>query len=263
MDLIKDKHEIDIAFVLLHGRMGEDGSIQGMLKILGIPFVGSDVLASAMSLNKKIAKSIYRASGLMVAKDVILEKKDKYSAEAIIQRLGEKVVVKPVCEGSSIGTSICNGEKELLRGIELAFSHDTEVMVEEYLEGREVTCGIMGNRDLVALPLVEIIPGSDHSFFDYRAKYTPGATREICPAQIPDSLAKKAQDVAKRAHRGLQCRVWSRTDMIIKGDDIYVLETNTIPGMTETSLFPLSAKQAGISMPQLLERLIDLSLEGD
>lgn len=261
MELINDKDMIDIAFILLHGRMGEDGSLQGLLKILRIPFVGSGVLGSAVSLNKKISKKLYTASGLLVPRDAIIRKGDIYSINQIIDTLGNKLIVKPIQEGSSIGTSICNDKGELERGIEHAFQYDSEIIIEEFIEGVEVSCPVLGLKELEALPLVEIIPRGKYTFFDYKAKYTPGATKEICPAHLPDHLTKRAQQCAITAHRSLECRVWSRTDMIVREQDIYVLETNTIPGMTETSLFPLSARVAGIPMSKLLDRLIELSLK--
>lgn len=260
-DLLAGAREIDIAFSLLHGRFGEDGCIQGLLNILGIPFVGSDVLSSAMALHKKIAKTLYQSNGLEVARDVILLKGEGFSVNEIQNRLGAATVVKPVKEGSSLGMSICYSSEELREGIQEAFLHDREVMVEEYISGREVTCCVIGNRDLETLPLIEIVPKAPYRFFDYKAKYTPGATDEICPAPLAEALSERARSCAMTAHRALRCDVWSRTDMIIREEKIYLLETNTIPGMTESSLFPLAARQAGMSLSALLDRLITLSLE--
>ena len=261
LNLIKEREKIDLAFVLLHGKLGEDGCMQGFLDLLGIPFVGSGVLPSAMALNKKIAKEMYRVAGLNVIEHVMLRKDEDFSVDEILEALGPSTVVKPVAEGSSLGTSICHSREDLLKGLELAFNYDQESMVERYMEGREVTCAVLGNRDLQALPLVEIVPTQGYAFFDFEAKYTPGATREICPASLPKEQTEKAQACAKIAHRALQCEVWSRTDMIVQGEEVYVLETNTIPGMTETSLVPLAARAAGLSLSQLLDKLIELSLE--
>jgi D-alanine-D-alanine ligase len=166
-----------------------------------------------------------------------------------------------VSEGSSLGMSICHSREQLAEGIEKAFLYDREVMVERYIQGKEITCAVIGNNVLEALPLIEIVPNPEYAFFDYTAKYTPGATREICPAPISPSETRKLQACAIEAHRALRCRVWSRTDMILRDGEAYVLETNTIPGMTATSLVPLAAKTAGISLTQLLDRLIELSLE--
>jgi D-alanine-D-alanine ligase len=259
--LIEKKRRIDLAFILLHGKFGEDGRIQGLLDILDVPYVGSGVLASAVALNKRMTKALYKSNGLQVAKDMVLRRSDGFFVRKITERLGPVTIVKPVTEGSSLGISRCKNEDELKIGINKAFQHEDEIMVEEYIDGREVTCCVLGNQRLQALPLVEIIPNKEFPFFDYRAKYTPGATREICPAQLSKSLTEKAQACGMEAHRVLECRVWSRTDMIIRNETIYLLETNTIPGMTETSLFPLAAKMAGITFPRLLDRLILLSLE--
>ena len=259
--LIQDKEKIDLALVLLHGRFGEDGRIQGFLDLLGIPFVGSGVLPSALALNKRIAKEIYRRYGLNVPEEVIITREENVYLSDIIDKLGESLVVKPVSEGSSLGMSLCHSKDALAQGIELAFQYDREIMVEQYIKGREVTGCVLGNSVLEALPLVEIRPRQEHLFFDYEAKYTPGATEEICPAPLPEDRTEEAQACAKKAHNALMCEVWSRTDMILQDEKIFVLETNTIPGMTETSLVPLAARAAGMSLSNLLDRLIDLSLE--
>jgi D-alanine-D-alanine ligase len=260
-DLNEAKGDIDLAFILLHGKLGEDGSMQGMLEVLGIPFVGSGVLSSAMAFDKRVAKELYRGRGLRVAKEIILRRGDKYSLGWVTESIGSPAVVKPVAEGSSIGVSICQNHHELKAGIEKAFEYDHEVMVEEYIDGQEITCCVLGNRSLEALPLVEIAPRATYRFFDYEAKYTAGATRETCPASLSKALTEKAQSYGRKAHRALRCDVWSRTDMIVRGEEVYVLETNTIPGMTENSLFPLAARAAGLSLSGFLDRLISLSLE--
>ena len=259
--LLENREKIDLAFVLLHGKYGEDGAIQGFLDLLGIPYVGSGLLASAMALNKKVAKDIYRISGLRVAEDVYLTRRTDFSVDQILERLGPSTVVKPVSEGSSLGVAICHGGEQLKNGLKCAFGYDEEVLVERFLQGTEITCCVLGNDMLEALPLIEIVPNPEYAFFDYKAKYTPGATNEVCPARVSASHAEEARSAAKRAHRALGCRVWSRTDMMIHQEKVYLLETNTIPGMTETSLVPLAAKTAGLSFPQFVDRLISLSLE--
>jgi D-alanine-D-alanine ligase len=258
--LIRSRNDIDLAFILLHGKFGEDGTIQGLLDLLGVPFVGSGVLPSAIAFNKKMAKDIFKNAGLNVIKDEILYKGKEFSVDYIMDYLGPSTVVKPVAEGSSLGVSICHTREELIMGIQKAFLHDQEIMVESYIQGREVTCAVIGDKELETLPIVEIVPEQEHEFFDYEAKYTAGATKEICPAIIPISLKQKVEDCAKKAHNAIQCRTWSRIDMIIQGEDVYILEINTIPGMTDNSLVPLAARAAGISLPQLLDKLIDLSL---
>jgi D-alanine-D-alanine ligase len=178
-----------------------------------------------------------------------------------IDELGLPVVVKPEQEGSSIGLSIARTEDQLKTSLEQGWKYDRRCMVEGFIEGVEITCGVLGNDQLQALPLIEIIPGEGYEFFDYVAKYTPGASREICPARVSSEITRQAQEYAIKAHRALHCRGYSRTDMIVRGDEIFLLETNTIPGMTQTSLFPQAAAAAGISFPALLDRLIGLALE--
>jgi D-alanine-D-alanine ligase len=259
--LLKNSGNTDLALILLHGRYGEDGSMQGLLDLLGISYVGSGVLGSAMAMNKRIAKSVFRTEGLLVADDVLLYKGEPYSLDQILERLGAAAVVKPASEGSSIGVAICHSREDLLKGIEAAFHHDQEILVERFLNGKELTCCVLGNNSLEALPVIEIVPNPKYSFFDYQAKYTPGATSEICPARISPAQTEEVQACAMRAHRALQCRDWSRTDMILCEDKVYVLETNTIPGMTETSLVPLAARTAGMDFPQFVDRLIGLCKE--
>jgi D-alanine-D-alanine ligase len=171
------------------------------------------------------------------------------------------VVVKPEQEGSSIGLSIARTEHQLTTALEQGWKYDRRCMVEAFIEGVEITCGVLGNDQLEALPLIEIIPGEGYEFFDYQAKYTSGASQEICPARVSPEITRQAQEYAIMAHRALHCRGYSRTDMIVRGEKIYLLETNTIPGMTQTSLFPQAAAAAGISFPALLDRLIELALE--
>jgi len=259
--LLKNSGNTDLALILLHGRYGEDGSMQGLLDLLGISYVGSGILGSALAMNKRIAKSVFRTEGLLVADDVLLYRGEPYSLDQILKVLGASTVVKPASEGSSIGVTICHSKEELLKGIEAAFHHDREILVERFLNGKELTCCVLGNKSLEALPIIEIVPNSKYTFFDYQAKYTPGATSEICPARISRAQTEEVQSCAVRAHRALQCRDWSRTDMILCDDKVYVLETNTIPGMTETSLVPLAARTAGMAFPQLVDRLIALCME--
>lgn len=261
--IIEQKENIDLAFILLHGRYGEDGRFQALLDILGIPFVGSGVLSSAMAMNKMIAKKMYGIEGMKVPEGIIVEKGTRLSPRELRKGLGDMTVVKPLNEGSSLGMSMCRNEEELLAGIEKAFQYGNEIMIEAYIKGREITCCVLGNNRLETLPLIEIVPKNIARVFDYESKYTPGATDEICPAEIDRKTEERARLYAIKAHQALRCRVWSRTDMIIGEDGIYILETNTIPGMTKTSLFPLAARTAGMSFSELLDKLIALSLEKD
>ncbi len=259
--IVNDASEIDAALIILHGPYGEDGTIQGLLDLLNIPYQGAGVLGSALSMNKLAAKRVYEQSGLPVPPYAVLKQDDIAKPEEYIEDLGLPLVIKPVQGGSSIGMSFVKTEEHFHNAIAEAFKCDNTVLIEKYIQGIELTGGIIGNNNLLSLPIVEIIPDDRYDFFDYQAKYTAGATREICPARIDDTLAQKAQKYAKTAHEALFCNGYSRSDFILKDSDIYILETNTIPGMTETSLLPLAAKAAGISFGSLLDRLIELSIE--
>jgi D-alanine-D-alanine ligase len=260
--LAEDAAGLDVAFILLHGPLGEDGSVQGFLDLLGLPYQGSGVLGSAMAMNKNLAKILYKQDGLRVADWQMASRRDIDNPQGLSAKLRFPLVVKPVGQGSSLGMSIAHDNEALAACLKLAFGYDSEVMVEEFIRGREITGGILGNNDLQALPLVEIIPGKEYPFFDYEAKYKAGASREICPADFPEEITRKAQDYALRAHRALHLRGYSRTDMIVSEQgEVFVIETNTIPGMTPTSLLPQAAQAVGYSFSQLLDLLIGLALE--
>ena len=259
--LMTDAKKIDVALVILHGPYGEDGTVQGLLDLLDIPYQGAGVLGSAVAMNKLISKQLYHQAGLPVPPYVVLNRGDAVDPDGLVRRLGLPLVVKPVAGGSSVGMSIVRGAEELEAAAEKALEFDRSLLVEAFVEGTEVTGGVLGNDRPEALPLIEIIPGEGYEFFDYEAKYKPGATTEICPARIDESMAEKARGYAVAAHQALACRGYSRTDMILKNKELFVLETNTIPGMTATSLFPQAAAAAGLPFGQLLDRLIELSLE--
>jgi D-alanine-D-alanine ligase len=259
--IVADHSKIDIALIIMHGKYGEDGTIQGLLDLLGIPYQGSGVLASAVAIDKLISKKLYASEGLEVPPYMVVNQNDYHSAQQSIRQLGLPVVLKPLTGGSSIGMDIVFSESDLSVALENAFQYDSQVILESYIRGVEVTCGVLGNQKLAPLPIIEIIPGKDYRFFDYEAKYKPGATEEICPARMDSRLAKKVEECAIKAHRVLNCRGCSRTDMIIDNGTIYVLETNTIPGMTPTSLLPKAANAAGYTFGQFLDRLIELGMQ--
>jgi len=259
--LVREAGELDAALIIMHGRGGEDGSMQGLLDLLEIPYQGSGVLASALAMDKELSKAIYQMAGLRVPAALAFHRQKAPSPPEIEAKLGLPVVIKPVHEGSSIGISMAGTPEALKTGLAAAFALDNRVLVEEFIQGTEVTGGVLGNARLQALPLVEIIPASTYAFFDYEAKYQPGATEEICPARLSPEMTKRAQECALIAHQALGCRGYSRTDMMIREQEIFVLETNTIPGMTATSLFPQGAKAAGIDFPVLLDTLVNLALE--
>ncbi|MCG6974059.1 MAG: D-alanine--D-alanine ligase [Desulfobacterales bacterium] len=259
--LVTDAPKIDAALIILHGPFGEDGTIQGLLDLLDIPYQGSGVLGSALGMNKLASKHLYEKAGLLVPPYMVLGQNDGFDEDACTRSLGLPLVVKPVGSGSSVGISIVKSKDLLKNAVKEAFTQDDKVLIEAYIDGIELTGGVIGNDQLEAFPLIEIVPDKSYEFFDYAAKYTAGATKEICPARINDEMAEKAQEIAKTAHQALFCKGYSRTDMILKNQDIFVLETNTIPGMTATSLLPQAAGKAGISFSRLLDRLIELSME--
>ena len=260
--LVAAAGEIDFAFILLHGLQGEDGTVQGMLDLLGIPYQGSGVLGSAIAMDKHLSKELYRLNGLPVAEWEIISPGKAYDPAALIDRLGLPIVVKPVRDGSSLGLTIAHNQEELAAGIRMAMGTGREIMVEQYIGGRELTIGVLGNEHLEALPVIEIVPGEGYTFFDYNAKYQPGASAEICPAPISAEVWEKAQRYAVEAHRVLRLRGYSRTDMRLDPQErLFILETNTIPGMTSTSLLPQAAAVYGLAFPEFLERLVELGME--
>jgi len=259
--LAANSREIDVAFILLHGPFGEDGTMQGFLDMLDIPYQGSGVLGSALAMDKNLAKIIYRHAGLKVPDWEMATVEDIEKPGRLIDKLGLPLVIKPLRQGSSLGMSIADNRAGLVDGLRRAFEFDDQVMVEKFINGREITAGVLGNKELTSLPLVEIIPGEEFRFFDYEAKYQPGASREVCPAELDVETTTRAQAYGLTAHRALQLEVYSRTDMIVADDEIYVLETNTIPGMTPTSLLPQAARAHGLSFSAFLDRLLELALE--
>jgi D-alanine-D-alanine ligase len=259
--LVTEASRIDAALIILHGPYGEDGTIQGLLELLDIPYQGSGVMGSAVAMNKLATKQMYELAGLPTPPYMVLKKGDRIDPADFEERFGLPLVVKPLEAGSSVGMTIVKSKSEIETAAEKAFEHGDNLMVESFVDGTEITAGVIGNQSLEALPIIEIVPGDAYEFFDYEAKYTPGATQEICPARISDAMTQKAQTYAKMAHRALFCEGYSRTDMIMQADEIYILETNTIPGMTATSLLPQAAATAGISFSELLDRLIDLGME--
>ncbi len=256
-----DADGLDAAFILLHGIHGEDGTMQGFLELLNIPYQGAGVLGSALAMDKNLAKTLYKLHGLPVAAWEMADRKHIEDPAPLPAKLSLPLVIKPVRQGSSLGMSIVRQPEQLPAALETAFQHDSEVMVEEFIQGREITVGVIGNDELTPLPLIEIIPDARYDFFDYEAKYKPGATREVCPAEVDDRIREKAQQYGLIAHQALQLKGYSRTDMIVRGDEFFILETNTIPGMTETSLLPQAAAEAGLDFGALLDRLIELAME--
>ena len=245
-------------FIALHGGKGEDGSIQGFLDVLGIPYTGSGPLASALAMNKAFSKKLFISASLPTPEFILL---DKRRLNFIPNEGGSyPIVVKPVSSGSTIGISIVKKKKELDNALKLAFSYDEEIILEEYIKGSEVTVSILGNERPQILPTIQILP--KEGFYDYKAKYSPGACRHIIPPELPKIWVKRAEETALSAHKLLGCQGFSRTELIINSQGKpYLLDVNTIPGLTEISLFPESAKAFGISFEDLCVKLIELGKE--
>jgi D-alanine-D-alanine ligase len=251
----------DIVFIGLHGRFGEDGKIQAILDTLNIPYVGSGVLASALAIDKEKSKVFFQHAGIRTAKDLTIQKRT-YNEETFAHQLEFPLVVKPNREGSTIGLTIAKNEMELKEGIKLALNHDDVVMIEEFVEGKEVTVAVLGNQgEEKALPVVEIIPKNE--IYDYEAKYAPGGSEHIVPARLNEKTTETLLLNAVKAHQVLNCNIYSRVDFIVPtdGSEPVILEVNTLPGMTPTSLFPDAAKAVGMSYENMIERLIQLSLK--
>jgi len=252
----------DVAFIAMHGGSGEDGTLQGMLDILQIPYTGSGVLASALAMHKTMAKRLFLANGIATpAFMTVRNGSHEGIVESVKGQVGFPVVVKPPCQGSTIGLSIVKKENELAKALDLAFQYDNELLLEKFTKGVEITVGVLGNDKPKSLPTLEI--ATETGFYDYKTKYTAGLSSHIIPARITSKQEAQAKKAAALAHKVLGCRGFSRADFICPkdGSEPLILEVNTIPGLTKLSLFPDAAKAAGIDFNDLIEQLIDLALE--
>jgi D-alanine-D-alanine ligase len=257
----------DVVFLGLHGGAGEDGTIQALLDLAGIPYTGSGHLASALAMDKDLSKQLFVRNEVRTAEWVMADhdwsgkgKGGREKRDDALARLGLPVVVKPSKQGSTVGLSVVKRKEDFARAIAEAFQFDDEVMVERFIAGRELTVGILGDD---ALPVGEIIP--KHEIYDYECKYQAGMAVEEFPAKISSALTKTVQDLARRAFRALKLRGYARIDfrMTDEGEsEFFCLEGNTLPGMTQTSLIPQAAAAAGISFPELCERIVSFALAG-
>jgi D-alanine-D-alanine ligase len=249
--------EADVVFLGLHGGYGEDGTIQALLDVVGVPYTGSGHLASAIAMDKDVSKHLFVNADVPTAKWVLLRESGIGNRQSEIKALGLPVIVKPSKQGSTVGLSIVKKESDLNAAIQEAFRFDDEVLVEEFIPGRELTVSIIGGE---ALPVGEIIP--KHEIYDYECKYTPGMATEEFPAKLTRAETERVQDLARRAFAALKLRGCARIDfrMTPKGE-FYCLEANTLPGMTGTSLVPQAAAAAGMTFPELCDRIVRLALE--
>jgi len=241
--------QVEVAFVCLHGRYGEDGSVQGLLELLAIPYTGSGVLASALAMDKVFAKKIFAAAGLTITPYIVVRSGESVESDSLPFSL--PVVVKPSREGSSVGVGIVKAAAELPEKLAVAFGYDSEVLVEKYVKGREIQVGILDGK---AMGAIEIVPKNE--FYDFEAKYTDGMATHIMPAPLPEADYASLLSLGERAHEALGCSGYSRVDFIVTpSGESYLLEVNTLPGMTALSLLPEIAQHAGLAFVELVERI--------
>jgi D-alanine-D-alanine ligase len=255
--------KIDVIFPVLHGPFGEDGTIQGLAKLANIPCVGPGILGSAVGMDKDVMKRLLRDAGIPNARFVTLSagNRDRVSYDALTNKLGQTLFIKPANMGSSVGISKVRNENEFQKAIKLAFDYDRKVIVEEEIKGREIECAILGNDDPVASVPGEIVPRAD--FYSYKAKYIDedGAALSI-PAQLPEHLVKQVQDLALQTFRVLECQGMARVDIFLTPEEkLFVNEINTIPGFTKISMYPKLWEYSGTSYIELVDKLIQLAIE--
>jgi len=248
--------DVDVVFPVLHGPFGEDGTLQGLLELAGVPYVGAGVLGSALCMDKDVFKSVLRDAGIPVTRNITLRAGDEPR-----NPFGYPVFVKPARLGSSVGISKAHDEEELRAGVELAFEHDEKVLVEEFVPGREVEVGVLGNRRPIASLPGEIVV-THNEWYDYEAKYDEGEMDLVVPARLPEEQIERAQELAVRAFVATECEGMARADLFVRDDgEVLVNELNTIPGFTATSVYAKLFDASGIPYPDLLDRLVDLALE--
>lgn len=245
------KEKIDFVYIALHGPLGEDGTVQGMLEVAGIPYGGCGVFASSASMDKNISKKLFRCAAIATPQWFVIK---KYEPVPVIKKY--PVVIKPAGQGSAIGVGIVKTAREFPAAVKEAFKYGDEVIAERFIKGKEITVGVLDGR---ALPVIEIVPKS--GFYDYKSKYAKGGSKHIIPARISANARNEAMYNAEKVYREFKCRALCRVDMIADAaGKVWVLENNTVPGMTETSLFPEAAKAAGISFEELVLKITECSL---
>ena len=249
----------DVIFPALHGPPGEDGTVQGMLEILGFPYVGSGVKSSAVAMDKILAKQVFKGAGLPIANHVIADQEIETSEllKKITSNLGTSICIKPPNQGSALGVTLISREEDIEMALNNAFKFASKVLVEERVFGREVTVGLIDTeKGVKAFPIIEVTTSED-AWYDYEHRYTAGLSTHVVPAKISSKLSVDIKNCAIEAHKSLGCRDLSRADFILRGDEFFLLEVNTLPGMTSTSLYPEGAESFGLQFPQLLNHLIN------
>ncbi|WML37070.1 D-alanine--D-alanine ligase [Clostridium sp. OS1-26] len=253
-DIIAKAKDIDVAFIALHGKFGEDGIIQAVLETMDVPYTGCGPLTSGVCMNKDITKKVLRSTGINTADWACVKSVEEIDYD-YIDKMGYPVFVKPNSGGSSVATNLIKKKEDIESAVRLALDYDTEVMIEKYIKGDEITCCILGGK---MMPIIAIKPKAE--FFDYTAKYADGGSDEII-VQFEEGLQKKIEEMALDCWKVLKCSVYVRVDMIIKDGVPYILELNTLPGMTKNSLFPKSAKAVNMSFTELLDQITEISLK--
>lgn len=255
--------DVDLVFIGLHGKYGEDGCIQGLLEMLDIPYVGSGVLASALAMDKAKAKQLFSLYEIPVAKSEVftIHEETSHIVQEIKRSWQPPFVIKPNREGSTLGLTIINNLKDVTEAVRLAFSSDSTILVEDYIKGRELTVPVLGKQGREeAYPVIEIIPKNE--LYDYESKYASGGSEHIVPAELDEETTLRIQNYAIKAHQSLGCATYSRVDFLLNdSNEPIILEVNTLPGMTPTSLFPDAAKAIGVSYEDMIEQFIKLSID--
>lgn len=252
------KISFDAAFIAIHGTPGEDGKLQGYFDMIGIPYTFSGVISSSITFSKNYSYALAEVYGATIAKSFLIKPDEKYTIDQILKITGLPCFVKPNNGGSSIGITKVKKKEEMEEAIAVALKEDAEVQIEEFIDGTEITCGILQKGDeLIALPVTEIVPKGGHEFFDYVAKYEPGMADEIIPARVPEDIHEKCKKMSLHLFRKFNCKGVARFDYIVKDNKLYFLEVNTIPGLSAASIVPKQAKAYGISLKELFSILIE------
>jgi D-alanine-D-alanine ligase len=258
---------IDVAFLVVHGPFGEDGTLQGFLELADIPYIGAGVLASAVAMDKVVFKDLMRGHGLPVVdytsfRRSTWRREPRHVLREVAERIGDRCVVKPARLGSSVGMSLVHGPDQLPAALDEAFGWDAKVIVEEYIPGaRELECGVLGNDDPIVFEPGEV--RSSHEYYDYEAKYTEGLAEVVPRADVEPDLAARVKELALAAYRAVDCAGMARVDFLVPAGEPFISEMNTLPGFTGTSMFPKQAELAGLPFPRLISRLIELGLAAD
>lgn len=258
---LPSSNSIDVVFPVLHGPYGEDGTIQGLLKLANLPFVGAGVLGSAVGMDKDVMKRLLRDSGIPVAKFLVFRKGEEFSFEKVIKNLGLPIFVKPANLGSSVGITKVKRKSDFKRAVKNAFSFDNKILLEEAVKAREIECSVLGNENPIASIPGEIKP--NHEFYSYEAKYIDeNGAEAIIPANLPEKIVKRVQELSIQTFKALNCEGLGRVDCFLKEDgEVLVNEINTIPGFTNISMYPKLWEASGISQTELIDKLITLAIE--